>query len=155
MSAEVEIDPDTATEMLSSVEDWSGIRRLRRATGLPIKGFAGMDPPEISMATAWFDRRGVEPRIRELLYACPKMPARMAAIDHHRMAVVDKPAEEEDGLLRRSRPEEMRAESSLQCYQRLFAHCTGVMPRPSRTAVALVPFALQYFAIGIAALQDT
>jgi transposase len=77
-----------------SVEDWAEIRRLRRAEGLPIKVIArvlGISKNTVKTALASdgppkYERppRGsvvdeVEPRIRELLQAYPRMPATVIA----------------------------------------------------------------------------
>ena len=75
-----------------SVEDWAEIRRLRRAEQMPIARVIGISrntvkevlasdnspkyerPPKGSVAD------GFEPRIRELLAACPSMPATVIAV---------------------------------------------------------------------------
>src|SRR6516225_3359575 len=77
-----------------SVEDWAEIRRLHRAEGLPIKVIArvlGVSKNTVKAALASdgppkYERpqRGsivdeVEPRIRELLQAYPRMPATVIA----------------------------------------------------------------------------
>jgi len=77
-----------------SVEDWAEIRRLRRAEGLPIKVIArvlGISKNTVKVALASdqapkYERRPqgsivdeVEPRIRELLQAYPRMPATVIA----------------------------------------------------------------------------
>src|SRR6516225_6112810 len=77
-----------------SVEDWAEIRRLHRAEGLPIKVIArvlGVSKNTVKAALASdgppkYERpqRGsivdvVEPRIRELLRAYPRMPATVIA----------------------------------------------------------------------------
>ncbi len=77
-----------------SVEDWAEIRRLHRAEGLPIKAVArvlGVSKNTVKAALASdeppkYERRPmgsivdeVEPRIRELLQAYPRMPATVIA----------------------------------------------------------------------------
>jgi transposase len=77
-----------------SVEDWAEIRRLHRAEGLPIKVVArvlGISKNTVKAALASdqapkYERRQagsivdeVEPRIRELLQAYPRMPATVIA----------------------------------------------------------------------------
>jgi len=77
-----------------SVEDWAEIRRLRRAEGLPIKVIArvlGISKNTVKVALALdqapkYERRPqgsivdeVEPPIRELLQAYPRMPATVIA----------------------------------------------------------------------------
>lgn len=77
-----------------SVEDWAEIRRLHRAEGLPIKVIArvlGISKNTVKVALASdappkYERRQqgsivdeVEPRIRELLQAYPRMPATVIA----------------------------------------------------------------------------
>ena len=77
-----------------SVEDWAEIRRLHRAEGLPIKVIArvlGISQNTVKAALACdgppkYERRPagsivdeVEPRIRELLQAYPRMPATVIA----------------------------------------------------------------------------
>jgi transposase len=77
-----------------SVEDWAEIRRLYRAERMPIKIIArvlGCSKNTVKKAMAADGpptyRRGprgsvvdaVEPRIRELLQACPTMPATVIA----------------------------------------------------------------------------
>jgi transposase len=77
-----------------SVEDWAEIRRLHRAEGLPIKAIArvlGISKNTVKDALASeeppkYQRRPngsivdeVEPRIRELLQAYPRMPATVIA----------------------------------------------------------------------------
>ncbi|MFL5910387.1 MAG: IS21 family transposase [Gaiellaceae bacterium] len=77
-----------------SVEDWAEIRRLHRAEGLPIKVIArllGVSRNTVRAAVAStapprYERRpagsivdAVEPRIRELLQAYPRMPATVVA----------------------------------------------------------------------------
>ena len=77
-----------------SVEDWAEIRRLHRAEGLPIKVIArvlGISKNTVKAALASdgppkYERppRGsvvdeVEPRVRELLQAYPRMPATVIA----------------------------------------------------------------------------
>ena len=76
------------------VEDWAEIRRLHRAEGMPIKVIAralGISrntvraalrldgPPRYERAPAGSVVDEVEPRIRELLQACPTMPATVIA----------------------------------------------------------------------------
>jgi transposase len=76
------------------VEDWAEIRRLHRAEGLPIKVIArvlGVSRNTVRVAIASdvpprYERRAagsivdeVEPRIRELLQAFPRMPATVIA----------------------------------------------------------------------------
>jgi transposase len=77
-----------------SVEDWAEIRRLHRSEGLPIKMIArvmdcskntvraalrGDGPPRYERRPAGSIVDPVEPRIRELLRACPTMPATVIA----------------------------------------------------------------------------
>jgi transposase len=77
-----------------SVEDWAEIRRLRRAEGLPIKVIArvlgiskntvkdALDsdvPPKYERPLKGSIVDEVEPRIRELLQAYPRMPATVIA----------------------------------------------------------------------------
>jgi transposase len=77
-----------------SVEDWAEIRRLHRAEGLPIKvmaGVLGVSRNTVRAAVASdgrpkYVRRpvgsivdAVQPRIRELLQAYPRMPATVIA----------------------------------------------------------------------------
>jgi len=72
------------------VEDWAEIRRLHRADGLPIKQIARIKnvsrntvraalrsdgPPKYVREPRGSVADGFEPRIRELLMACPSMPA--------------------------------------------------------------------------------
>jgi transposase len=77
-----------------SVEDWAEIRRLHRAEGMPIKAVARVmgvsrntvraaiasdRPPKYERAAMGSIVDVVEPRIRELLQACPTMPATVIA----------------------------------------------------------------------------
>ena len=77
-----------------SVEDWAEIRRLHRAEGMPIKVIARVmgcsrntvrqavrsaGPPSYQRPARGSLVDGVEPRIRELLAACPTMPATVVA----------------------------------------------------------------------------
>lgn len=77
-----------------SVEDWAEIRRLHRAEGLPIKQIVRImnvsrntvraalrsdGPPKYEREPAGSVADGFEPRIRELLMACPSMPASVIA----------------------------------------------------------------------------
>src|SRR4029453_19267032 len=77
-----------------SVEDWAEIRRLYRAERMPIKVIArvvgcskntGRKAWGAGVARAYRRHRtgsvvdAVEPRIRELLQACPTMPATVIA----------------------------------------------------------------------------
>jgi transposase len=77
-----------------SVEDWAEIRRLHRAEGMPIKAIvrvlgvsrntvraalASDGPPRYQRKPAGSIVDAVEPRIRELLQACPRMPATVIA----------------------------------------------------------------------------
>jgi transposase len=77
-----------------SVEDWAEIRRLHRAEGLPIKviarvlgvsrntvraAIASDGPPKYQRRPAGSIVDVVEPRIRELLAAYPRMPATVIA----------------------------------------------------------------------------
>jgi transposase len=77
-----------------SVEDWAEIRRLHRSEGMPIKAIARVigcsrntvraaltsdGPPKYERAPAGSIVDAVEPRIRELLQACPTMPATVIA----------------------------------------------------------------------------
>jgi transposase len=76
------------------VEDWAEIRRLHRAEKMPIKVIARVlgcskntvkaalvadRPPEYSRGSRGSIVDAVEPRIRELLKACPTMPATVIA----------------------------------------------------------------------------
>ena len=76
------------------VEDWAEIRRLHRAEKMPIKAIARVmrvsrntvrsaiasdRPPRYERAAAGSIVDAVEPRIRELLQACPTMPATVIA----------------------------------------------------------------------------
>jgi transposase len=78
-----------------SVEDWAEIRRLRRAEGLPIKAIARVlgiskntvksaladdEPPKYERLQRGSIVDAVEPRIRELLQAYPRMPATVIAV---------------------------------------------------------------------------
>ena len=73
-----------------SVEDWAEIRRLYRAERMPIKviarvlgcskntvktALAADGPPAYRRQRTGSVVDAVEPRIRELLQACPRMPA--------------------------------------------------------------------------------
>jgi transposase len=77
-----------------SVEDWAEIRRLYRAERMPIKGIARVvgcskntvrkalaaeQPPAYRRQARGSIVDAVEPRIRELLQACPTMPATVIA----------------------------------------------------------------------------
>ena len=77
-----------------TVEDWAEIRRLHRAEGMPIKAIVravGVSRTTVRAALASdgpprYERKppgsavdAVEPRIRELLRACPTMPATVIA----------------------------------------------------------------------------
>ena len=77
-----------------SVEDWAEIRRLHRAEGLPIKAVARVlgvskntvkaalaseGPPKYERSPGGSIVDEVEPRIRELLRAYPRMPATVIA----------------------------------------------------------------------------
>jgi transposase len=77
-----------------AVEDWAEIRRLHRSEGMPIKVIARVmgcskntvkgalssdEPPRYERARVGSIVDGVEPRIRELLVACPTMPATVIA----------------------------------------------------------------------------
>ncbi|OBB97161.1 transposase [Mycolicibacterium peregrinum] len=77
-----------------SVEDWAEIRRLRRSERLPISevarvlgisrntvkaALASQGPPKYERAPAGSVVDEVEPRIRELLAAYPRMPATVIA----------------------------------------------------------------------------
>jgi transposase len=76
------------------VEDWAEIRRLHRSEGLPIKAIARVlgisrntvraalasdAPPRYERPAKGSIVDAVEPRIRELLAACPTMPATVIA----------------------------------------------------------------------------
>ena len=76
------------------MEDWAEIRRLHRAEGMSIKGIARVlrisrntvrsalvsdGPPRYERRLAGSVVDAVEPRIRELLRACPTMPATVIA----------------------------------------------------------------------------
>src|SRR5215210_6638198 len=77
-----------------SVEDWAEIRRLHRAERMPIKiiarvvgcskntvkkAIAAQEPPAYRRQARGSVVDPVEPRIRELLQACPTMPATVIA----------------------------------------------------------------------------
>jgi transposase len=77
-----------------AVEDWAEIRRLHRAEGVPIKQVARVlgvsrntvraalrsdQPPRYERTSRGSAVDQVEPRIRELLQACPTMPATVVA----------------------------------------------------------------------------
>jgi len=77
-----------------NVEDWAEIRRLRRAEQMPIARIARVmgisrntvkaalasdNPPRYERPPAGSVADGFEPRIRELLAACPSMPATVIA----------------------------------------------------------------------------
>ena len=77
-----------------SVEDWAEIRRLRRAEQMSIsqiarvlgcskntvkRALAADQPPAYRRQPRGFVVDAVEPRIRELLQACPTMPATVVA----------------------------------------------------------------------------
>src|SRR5688572_14853129 len=77
-----------------SVEDWAEIRRLYRAERMPIKVIARVvgcskntvrkaltaeRPPAYRRHSTGSGVDAVEPRIRELLQACPTMPATVIA----------------------------------------------------------------------------
>jgi transposase len=77
-----------------TVEDWAEIRRLHRAENMPIKAIvrtlgvsrntvraalAGDAPPKYERRPAGSAVDAFEPRIRELLRACPTMPATVIA----------------------------------------------------------------------------
>jgi len=77
-----------------SVEDWAEIRRLHRAEGMPVKAIARVmkvsrntvraaiasdRPPKYQRPAKGSIVDAVEPRIRELLQACPTMPATVIA----------------------------------------------------------------------------
>lgn len=77
-----------------SVEDWAEIRRLRRSEGMSVSevarvvgvsrntvraALASDRPPKYQRAPAGSIVDAVEPRIRELLRACPTMPATVIA----------------------------------------------------------------------------
>ncbi len=77
-----------------SVEDWAEIRRLRRSEGMPIKAIARVmgvsrntvraalvsdGPPKYQRARKGSIVDAVEPRVRELLQAYPRMPATVIA----------------------------------------------------------------------------
>ena len=77
-----------------SVEDWAEIRRLHRAEGMPIKviarvlgisrntvraALAAEEPPQYRRAARGSAVDAVEPAIRELLRAYPRMPATVIA----------------------------------------------------------------------------
>ena len=76
------------------VEDWAEIRRLHRAEGMPIKviarvmkvsrntvraAIASDRPPKYERPAEGSVVDAAEPRIRELLKACPTMPATVIA----------------------------------------------------------------------------
>jgi transposase len=77
-----------------SVEDWAEIRRLHRSEGMPIKAIARVlgvgrntvrkalaaeGPPEYQRPGKGSKVDAVEPQIRELLAAYPRMPATVIA----------------------------------------------------------------------------
>ena len=77
-----------------SVEDWAEIRRLHRAERMPVKviarvlgcsrntvrnALAAEGPPVYRRHSTGSVVDAVEPRIRELLQACPTMPATVIA----------------------------------------------------------------------------
>jgi transposase len=77
-----------------SVEDWAEIRRLHRAEGMPVKAVARVmgcskntvkralaaeGPPRYVRSARGSAVDGVEPRVRELLAAWPRMPATVIA----------------------------------------------------------------------------
>jgi transposase len=77
-----------------SVEDWAEIRRLHRAEGMPVKAIARVmgisrntvraavasdQPPKYERPRKGSIADAAEPRIRELLKACPTMPATVIA----------------------------------------------------------------------------
>jgi transposase len=77
-----------------SVEDWAEIRRLHRAEGMPVKviarvmkvsrntvrsAIASDRPPKYQRPAKGSIVDAAEPRIRELLQACPTMPATVIA----------------------------------------------------------------------------
>jgi len=77
-----------------SVEDWAEIRRLHRAERMPVKviarvlgcsrntvrnALAADQPPAYRRRSRGSVVDAVEPRIRELLQACPTMPATVIA----------------------------------------------------------------------------
>mgnify|MGYP002652047795 CR=1 FL=1 len=77
-----------------SVEDWAEIRRLHRSEGMPIKviarvmgvgrntvrrALAAEGPPKYQRTRTGSKVDGVEPQIRELLQAYPRMPATVIA----------------------------------------------------------------------------
>jgi transposase len=77
-----------------SVEDWAEIRRLHRSEGMPIKAIARLmgvgrntvrralaaeGPPKYQRAARGSKVDAVEPQIRELLRAYPRMPATVVA----------------------------------------------------------------------------
>lgn len=77
-----------------AVEDWAEIRRLHRAEGLPIRQIARVlgisrntvkaalkseRPPRYERRRAGSVADGFEPGVRELLQACPQMPATVIA----------------------------------------------------------------------------
>lgn len=77
-----------------SVEDWAEIRRLRRSERLPLSevarvlrisrntvkaALASDGPPQYERPPAVSVVSEAEPRIRELLAACPQMPATVIA----------------------------------------------------------------------------
>src|SRR6516165_10132279 len=81
-------------EGVLTVEDWAEIRRLHRAEGMPIKAIVRVlgvsrntvraalvsdGPPRYQRKSAGSIVDAVEPRIRELLQACPTMPATVIA----------------------------------------------------------------------------
>ena len=77
-----------------SVEDWAEIRRLHRSEGMPIKAIArvmgvgrntvrralaAQGPPKYERLSRGSKVDAVEPQIRELLRAYPRMPATVIA----------------------------------------------------------------------------
>ncbi len=87
-------DPPRDDPEVLNVEDWAEIRRLYRAEGLSIravarqlglskntvkKALAAQGPPAYRRSRTGSVVDAVEPRIRELLQACPTMPATVIA----------------------------------------------------------------------------
>ncbi|BCP14257.1 hypothetical protein MINTM021_11660 [Mycobacterium paraintracellulare] len=88
------MDPFRAAEGVMSVEDWAEIRRLHRSEGMPIRAIARVmgvgrntvrraleadGPPKYQRPPRGSLVDAVEPQIRELLQAWPRMPATVIA----------------------------------------------------------------------------
>ena len=88
------LDGEPGRKDVISVEDWAEIRRLHRAEGVSIKEIARQlelsrntvrgalrsdEPPSYERERRPWAVDAVEPQIRELLAACPRMPATVIA----------------------------------------------------------------------------